>query len=59
MLWGFHRILCEDPCRNFVYGFTIERTSTRLWYCDRSNIVVSDVFDLHKVRATSYLPCCV
>ena len=57
MLWGMQRIFTEDPCRNFVYGFTINQTSTMLWYCDRSNVVVSDAFDLHKVRTTRCFSC--
>lgn len=40
----------DDPCRNFAYGFTIEGTWVKLWYCDRSNVVASDEFDIHEVR---------
>lgn len=43
-------MMSEDICRDFVYGFTIEDTSMKMWYCDRSNIVVSDEFDIHEVR---------
>lgn len=57
MLWSFHHILREDPRRNFVYGFTIEQTSMKLWYCDRSNIVFSEVFDIHQVSTLHYIPC--
>lgn len=50
MLWGLHHMMREDPCRDFAYGFTIEDTTMKMWYCDRSNIVISDEFDIHKVR---------
>ncbi len=38
-------ILNKDPRRRFTYGFTIENTDMRLWYCDRSRIIVSESFN--------------
>ncbi|KAJ3555679.1 hypothetical protein NM688_g2445 [Phlebia brevispora] len=35
----------RDARRRFVYGFTAEDSTMRLWYCDRSRIVASDAFD--------------
>lgn len=59
MLWGMNQLMRDDPCRDFVYGFSIEDTSMKMWYCDRSNTVVSDEFDIHTVRSlsSSQFPC--
>ncbi|KAJ3555180.1 hypothetical protein NM688_g2718 [Phlebia brevispora] len=52
----------RDPRRRFVYAFTVEDATMRLWYCDRSQVVVSDPFNfvldcrvlLHFVLAVSF-----
>ncbi|KAJ3552127.1 hypothetical protein NM688_g4317 [Phlebia brevispora] len=36
--------LHRDARRRFVYGFTVDDSRMRLWFCDRSQIVVSDPF---------------
>ncbi|KAJ3554316.1 hypothetical protein NM688_g3173 [Phlebia brevispora] len=36
--------LHRDARRRFVYGFTVDDSRMRLWFCDRSQIVVSDSF---------------
>ncbi|KAJ3557298.1 hypothetical protein NM688_g1546 [Phlebia brevispora] len=42
---SMHNCLRKDPCRRFTLGFTIENTTMRLWYCDRSQIVCSEPFN--------------
>lgn len=44
-----NHLLRDDPLRLHVYGFTIEKTTVRLWYCDRSQILASDPFDFSVV----------
>ncbi|KAJ3541551.1 hypothetical protein NM688_g6067 [Phlebia brevispora] len=39
------RCFHQDPRRRFIYAFTIENTSMRLWFCDRTQIVVSEPFN--------------
>ena len=39
----------EDPRRRFVYAFTIENTTMRVWLCDRSEVLVSEPFDFMRV----------
>ncbi|EKM61553.1 uncharacterized protein PHACADRAFT_204721, partial [Phanerochaete carnosa HHB-10118-sp] len=48
LLWGLNTIMREDPRRRAAYGFTIENTTTRLWYCDRTQIIASLQFDFFK-----------
>ncbi|KAF7790466.1 hypothetical protein EIP86_001421 [Pleurotus ostreatoroseus] len=33
-----------DPCRRFIYAFTVENERTRLWYGDRSQVLVTEPF---------------
>ena len=35
------RVMQADPRRRFVFGFTMENTNMRLWFCDRAQIVMS------------------
>ena len=39
----------EDPARRFVVGYTIEDTSMRLWFCSRSNLLVTAPFNFLRV----------
>jgi hypothetical protein len=48
-----HHIMSNDPCRRFVLGLTIENTSTRIWYTNRSNVFVTQSFNFQSVRPTS------
>ncbi|KAF7790467.1 hypothetical protein EIP86_001422 [Pleurotus ostreatoroseus] len=58
------QIMRDEPRRRFVYGFTIENCRMRLWYIDRSEVVVSSPFDImkepkfliHFVIALAYAP---
>ena len=45
--------LRRDPRRRFAYGFTIEDTQMRLWFCDRKQIVVSTAFNFVSVSGRS------
>ena len=45
-----HHIMREDARRRFTFGFTIENRTMRLWYADRSEILISDFFDFISVR---------
>ncbi|KAF9503667.1 hypothetical protein BS47DRAFT_778303 [Hydnum rufescens UP504] len=38
-------IMRDDPCRRATYGITIENATTRVWFCCRSSVVVSEPFD--------------
>ncbi|KAJ3555677.1 hypothetical protein NM688_g2444 [Phlebia brevispora] len=40
------RCMHQDARRRFVYGFTAEDSTMRLWYCDRKQIICSESFDL-------------
>ncbi|CAE6413090.1 unnamed protein product [Rhizoctonia solani] len=48
VIWSMHHIMRTDARRTHVYGLTCENTTARLWYCDRSDFVVSTEFDLNK-----------
>ncbi|GJE95048.1 hypothetical protein PsYK624_112270 [Phanerochaete sordida] len=46
VLWSMNWIMQEDARRRFVFGFTISNTTMRLWYASRSEILVSEEFDI-------------
>ncbi|KAJ3558270.1 hypothetical protein NM688_g1023 [Phlebia brevispora] len=39
------KCMAGDPRRRFVFSFTIENVKMRLWFCDRSQILVSEPFN--------------
>lgn len=43
------KCMLKDPRRRFTYGYTIEYSEMRLWYCDRANIVILQAFDFTSV----------
>ncbi|KAJ3555204.1 hypothetical protein NM688_g2708 [Phlebia brevispora] len=45
LTWSMSNCLRRDPRRRFVFGFTIENTSMRLWYGDRSGVAASEPFN--------------
>lgn len=49
VLWHMAYIMANDPARRFTFGVTIEDTNMRLWFCDRSGFVASDVFNYTQV----------
>ncbi|CAE7219840.1 unnamed protein product, partial [Rhizoctonia solani] len=48
MMWSLNVVMRTDARRRFVHGLTCENTTGRLWYGDRSDIVVSEGFDVNK-----------
>ncbi|KDN35957.1 hypothetical protein RSAG8_11168, partial [Rhizoctonia solani AG-8 WAC10335] len=48
VIWSMHHIMRNDARRRHVYGLTCENTKARLWYGDRSDLVVSTEFDVNK-----------
>lgn len=46
ILWNLAFMMYHDPRRRFAFGFTIESLTLRMWYCDRSGFLVSDMADL-------------
>jgi hypothetical protein len=40
----------EDPRRRATFGMTIENSTTRVWFCCRSSVIVSEAFDFIDVR---------
>ncbi|KII93430.1 hypothetical protein PLICRDRAFT_152116 [Plicaturopsis crispa FD-325 SS-3] len=45
IIWGMHHIMRDDPCRRFTYGVTIEDTQMRVWFCNRSSLIVLKDFN--------------
>ncbi|KAI0916700.1 hypothetical protein AcV5_003114 [Taiwanofungus camphoratus] len=45
VVWGMHHCMREDPRRRFTFGLTIEDTNTRLWFCSRAEIMVTQPFN--------------
>lgn len=48
-LWNMHHTLRDDPRRRFVYAFTIESRTMRIWYANRAEVYVSVPFDVDSV----------
>jgi hypothetical protein len=44
------KIMKDDPCRRATFGMTIENTNTRVWFCCRSAVIVSESFNFIFVR---------
>lgn len=53
--WNMYQVMHDDPRRRFVHAFTIENTTTRLWFASRSEILVSEPFNFMTVSALSFL----
>ena len=45
----------DDPGRRFTFGFSAEDTRMSLWYCDRTQFIVSDSFDFVTVSLSRYI----
>ncbi|KAI0916615.1 hypothetical protein AcW1_010385 [Taiwanofungus camphoratus] len=45
IVWGMHHCMRDDPRRRFTMGLTIEDTDTRLWFCSRSETLVTERFN--------------
>ncbi|KAL5520221.1 hypothetical protein ACEPAG_9434 [Sanghuangporus baumii] len=44
LMFNIQQTMALDPSRRFTFGFTIENTSMRLWFCSRATPVVSEEF---------------
>ncbi|KAF7797922.1 hypothetical protein EIP86_009129 [Pleurotus ostreatoroseus] len=42
---SMHMCMQNDPRRRFLHSFTIENKRMRLWFCDRTRILVSEPFE--------------
>ncbi|KAG8751203.1 hypothetical protein FRC11_009605, partial [Ceratobasidium sp. 423] len=49
VMWSMHHVMRNDPRRRYVHGLTCEDTKARLWFNNRSDVVVSEEFDINKV----------
>ncbi|KAI0089552.1 hypothetical protein BDY19DRAFT_1056546 [Irpex rosettiformis] len=45
LLWSLRHAMRETVYRRFIFGYTIENTQMRLWFCSRSDIIASDAFN--------------
>ena len=43
--WNMYQLLREDPRRRFTLAYSIENTTTRIWFCNRSEMLVSEPFN--------------
>ncbi|PSS18944.1 hypothetical protein PHLCEN_2v3160 [Hermanssonia centrifuga] len=43
--WSMRNCMRYDARRRFIFGFTIENTNMRLWFCDRSQVVICKPFN--------------
>ncbi|KAF7795938.1 hypothetical protein EIP86_007105 [Pleurotus ostreatoroseus] len=43
--WSMANCMAADPRRRFVYAFSIENTDMRIWFCDRSQMIVSQPYN--------------
>ncbi|KAF7795042.1 hypothetical protein EIP86_006186 [Pleurotus ostreatoroseus] len=47
ILFDLSQAMRDDARRNWVRGFTIENLMMRIWYVDRSQVLVSEAFDIN------------
>ncbi|KAI0341452.1 hypothetical protein BDW22DRAFT_1359015 [Trametopsis cervina] len=45
IIWSLNRCMRETVQRRFVFGYTIEDASMRLWFCSRADLFVSEQFN--------------
>ncbi|KIM42727.1 hypothetical protein M413DRAFT_26731 [Hebeloma cylindrosporum] len=45
VVWSMQQIMRYDARRRFTFGVTIENTTTRVWFCNRQTVLVSEAFD--------------
>jgi hypothetical protein len=53
VVYAMQHIMAVDARRRFIFGITIENTSLRLWYANRSMLVSSTPLDIAEVETTS------
>ena len=51
IVYAMANCIRDDPRRRFTYGYTIEGSDMRLWYCDRARIVTTQSFDFTSVSS--------
>ncbi|KAF8493938.1 hypothetical protein F5888DRAFT_1720628 [Russula emetica] len=44
-VWSLQQVMRDDARRRASFGMTIENSTTRVWFCCRSAVVVSEAFD--------------
>ena len=49
IIWSMSQKMAIDVTRQSTFGITIEDTTARFWYCDRSGWLVSTPFDIFEV----------
>ncbi|KAF9806331.1 hypothetical protein IEO21_08711 [Rhodonia placenta] len=53
IVWSMHHCMREDARRRFTYGLTIENKTMRMWFCSRTELLVSEpinfILQHHKV----------
>ena len=59
ILWNLHHIMHVDCRRRFAFGATIENTDTRIWFCCRQTVFVTQPFDFMKVNFRTMFACIV
>ncbi|EED77915.1 predicted protein [Postia placenta Mad-698-R] len=45
VIWSMHHCMREDARRRFTYGLTIENRTMRIWFCSRTELLVSEPID--------------
>ncbi|CAE6434132.1 unnamed protein product [Rhizoctonia solani] len=48
MMWSLHYIMRNDARRRYAHGLSFQDTTARLWFINRSDVLVSNVFDVNK-----------
>ncbi|KAG7094704.1 hypothetical protein E1B28_005523 [Marasmius oreades] len=48
LIFAANEIMCDDPTRRFIFGFTIEAKTMQLWLFCRSHIAKCEKFNYHE-----------
>jgi hypothetical protein len=51
-MWSMQHVMRDDPCHRAMFGMTIENSMTRVWFCCRSLVIVSEKFNFIAVSAS-------
>ncbi|KAF9803980.1 hypothetical protein IEO21_09496 [Rhodonia placenta] len=46
LLQRMHDRMCKDPRRRFIIGMTVEDAKLRIWFCNRSELLVSEAVSI-------------
>jgi len=44
-IWGMQHVMRDDPCRRATFSMTVKNATTRVWFCCRSSVIVSEAFN--------------